>query len=194
MVANGFFDERTAGFDVAQKCTTAAGRTRRVRPTYPNPFYPTTSPASYGYDLLDDRLAEQLQRPGRAGGNAGLPVGRLAAVRLGPKGIYWDFDNDPTTDADIVAWWNGSAWVKNYDSGFAPVSAAEFNAWASDKTCGTASAPYSCYAIDTIEDALNLGINYTLKVGDSTVIKSGQAKSPSASSRSWPPTRRRRSG
>jgi hypothetical protein len=99
-------------------------------------------------------------------GTPGFPWGEWLPYGWEPKGIYWDFDNDPTTDADVVAWWNGSAWVKNYASGFAPVSAEEFNAWASDKSCGTASAPYSCYAIDTIEDALNLGINYILKVGD----------------------------
>ena len=58
------------------------------------------------------------------------------------------------------------AWVKNYDSGFAPATAAELTAWGSDKSCGTASAPYSCYAIDDIEDTVNLGINYILKVGD----------------------------
>ena len=32
-----------------------------------------------------------------------------------PKGIFWDFDNDPTTDADLVAWWDGTNWIKRYN-------------------------------------------------------------------------------
>jgi hypothetical protein len=164
--ANGFFDERTAGFEVAQKCTTAAGVDATCPPNYPNPLYTNTLPAMDTFYSTGVKLPSNYNGPVVPAGTAGMPWGDWLPFGWEPKGIYWDFDNDPTTDADIVAWWNGSAWVKNYDSGFAPVSAAEFNAWASDKTCGTASAPYSCYAIDTIEDALNLGINYTLKVGD----------------------------
>jgi hypothetical protein len=163
--AVGFFDERSAGFNVAQKCTTAAGADATCPPDYSNPVYSNKLPAT---DTIYSTavLPSNYNGPVVPAGTPGFPWGDWLPYGMEPKGIYWDFDNDPTTDADVVAWWNGSAWVKNYASGFAPVSAEEFNAWASDKTCGTASAPYSCYAIDTIEDALNLGINYILKVGD----------------------------
>jgi hypothetical protein len=153
--ANGFFDERTAGFNVAQKCTTAAGADASCPPNYPNPLYNNTLPAT---DTVysTTKLASNYNGPVVPAGTPGMPWGDWLPFGWEPKGIYWDFDNDPTTDADIVAWWNGTTWVKNYDSGFAPVSAAEFNTWANDPL----------YAIDTIEDALNLGISYTLKVGD----------------------------
>jgi MYXO-CTERM domain-containing protein len=73
-----------------------------------------------------------------------------------PKGIFWDSDNDPTTDADLVAYWDGTQWVKNFDSNFTPVTRAELNTWALNPL----------YAIKGIEDVLNLGINYIVKVGD----------------------------
>jgi hypothetical protein len=111
-------------------------------------------------------LASNYVGPVVPAGTVGLPFGKWLPFGWHPKGIFWDFDNDPTTDADLLAWWNGSQWLKNYDSGFTPATAAELAAWGSDKSCGTASAPYSCYAIDDIEDAVNLGINYILKVGD----------------------------
>ncbi|MDO9165754.1 MAG: JDVT-CTERM domain-containing protein, partial [Rhodoferax sp.] len=56
----------------------------------------------------------------------------------------------------LVAWWDGTNWRKNNDSGSAIVTDAEFKAWQADKL----------YAIDDIEDVLNLGINYIVKVGD----------------------------
>ncbi len=71
-----------------------------------------------------------------------------------------------------MAYWNGTAWVKNYDSGFAAVTEAELNTWAAD----------ALYSVDTIEDTVNLGINYIVKVGE---WHPGTGKSPSASSRSW---------
>jgi hypothetical protein len=146
---NGFFDNRTAGFNVAQTCS--------VLPctTYLNPFLG-------GTPLINsDTIYSTTILPNNYSGPAAAP---LAAPLFGdwlpstwaPKGIFWDFDNDPATDADLVAYWNGTAWVKNFDSGFAPVSAEELNTWAKDPL----------YAVAIVEDTLNLGINYILKVGD----------------------------
>ena len=136
---NGFFDSRTTGFNVAQTCS--------VLPctTYPGPFagstltnsdtiYSTTALPSNYATLFGDWLPSVWQ----------------------PQGIFWDFDNDPATDADLVAWWDGAVWRKNYDSGFAAVSQAELNTWAQNPL----------YAIKGVEDVLNLGINYIVKVGD----------------------------
>ena len=171
---NGFFDKRTAGFDAALGCDADPAMTTKCL-SYANPYIPV-DPAVPGGVLTPliaadtiystTKLASNYVGPVDPAGTPGFPLGDWLAFGWEPKGIFWDFDNDPTTDADIVAWWNGSAWVKNYDSGFAPATAAELTAWGSDKSCGTASAPSSCYAIDTIEDALNLGVNYILKVGD----------------------------
>jgi len=147
--ANGFFDSRTAGFDVVQTCSVLPCSTR------PNPF-------ATGAALVDsDTIYSTTVLPSNYNGPASAP---LTAALFNdwlpnvwqPKGIFWDFDSDPTTDADLVAWWDGSAWRKNFDSGFAVVSDAEFKIWAGNPL----------YAIDDIEDVLNLGINYIVKVGD----------------------------
>lgn len=150
---NGFFDSRTAGFDVTQTCSVLQCVTR------PNPANTATSTFA---ELLDsDTISSTTALPSNYSGPAAAPLtaplfGEWLPMVWQPKGIFWDFDSDPTTDADLVAWWDGSAWRKNFDSGFAAVSDAEFRTWAADPL----------YAIDDIEDVLNLGINYIVKVGD----------------------------
>jgi len=146
---NGFFDNRTAGFNVTQFCSQGACT------TYANPFVG-------GAPLLNsDTIYSTTVLPSNYNGPAAAPLTAalfndwLPSVWQ-PKGIFWDFDSDPTTDADLVAWWDGAAWRKNFDSGFAVVSDAEFKTWAGNPQ----------YAIDDIEDVLNLGINYIVKVGD----------------------------
>lgn len=146
---NGFFDDRTAGFNVAQTCS--------VLPctTYANPFVGgaalINSDTIYSTTILPNNYS------GPPGALLTAPLfGDWLPSTWAPKGIFWDFDNDPATDADLVAYWNGTAWVKNFDSGFAPVSAEELNTWAKSPL----------YAVATVEDTLNLGINYIVKVGD----------------------------
>lgn len=137
--ANGFFDSRTTGFNVAQTCSTLPCT------TYPGDFagstltnsdtiYSTTAMPSNYATLFGDWLPSVWQ----------------------PQGIFWDFDNDPATDADLIAWWDGAVWRKNNDSGFAVASQAELNTWTQNPL----------YAIKGVEDVLNLGINYIVKVGD----------------------------
>lgn len=146
---NGFFDKRTAGFNVAQTCS--------VLPctTYPNPFVG-------GAPLINsDTIYSTTMLPNNYSGPAEAPLtaplfGDWLLSKWVPQGIFWDFDNNPATDADLVAFWDGKVWRKNYDSGFAAVSAVELNTWAKNPL----------YAIARIEDTLNLGINYIVKTGD----------------------------
>ena len=49
-------------------------------------------------------------------------------------------------------------------STFVAVSATELNTWANDRSCY--SNTKSCYSVGVIEDVLNLGLNYVVKVGD----------------------------
>jgi len=171
--AVGFFDERPAGFYVNQTCKTAPC------PTYLNPaitvamvplvantltatdtIYSDTTvtpPASFTSGALaTNTLPSNYVGPVVPAGASGLPFGDWLPFGWEPKGIFYDFDNDPTTDADLVAWWNGSTWLKNYASGFAPATEAELVAWGTNPL----------YAVDTIEDTLNLGLNFIMKVGD----------------------------
>ncbi len=139
---NGFFDDTTAGFNVVQGCATPG-----FCGTYPNPGFPTGAPLYESDTIYSTSVLTS---------NYTTLFGDWLPSTMQPKGIFFDFDSDPTTDADLVAWWDGTNWRKNNDSGFAIVSPTEFNTWANDAR----------YAIDDIEDVLNLGINYIVKVGD----------------------------
>lgn len=150
---NGFFDTRTAGFDVEQICTAALTGSPVTCPTgYSGPNGIATlinSDTIYSTTTLQSNYAAQF--------------GDWLPSIWQPKGIFFDDDGDPTTDAKLTAWWDGTAWRKNNDSGFAVVSATELNTWAANPL----------YAADDIEDVLNLGINYIVKVGDINQITNG---------------------
>jgi len=173
----GFFDERAAGFYVNQTCKTTpcptynnpaiiASMATLVPPILPNTLTASdtiysdttvTPPGSFTSGALaTNTLPSNYVGPVIPAGASGLPFGDWLPFGWEPKGIFYDFDNNPTTDADLVAWWNGSAWIKNYASGFAPATEAELVSWGTNPQ----------YAIDTIEDTLNLGLNFIMKVGD----------------------------
>ena len=165
---NGFFDARLAGFNVTQECATAAVPVTNPTPcpTYANPLFANTLTAYDTVKSTTPLISNYVGPVVPATGAVGLPFGDWLPFGWHPKGIFYDDDNDANTDAVLKAWWNGTQWLKNYDSSFAPATEAELATWGSDKNCGTADAPRSCYAIDDIEDTVNLGINYTIKVGD----------------------------
>jgi len=148
---NGFFDSRPAGFTVAQGCTTGV-----CDKSYLTAF---NTPAQN-----TDTIFSTGTMPSNYAGPAVLPLtaplfGDWVPAEWAPKGIFFDHDNDPKTDPVLQAWWNGTAWIKNFDSGFAAVNDTEFNTWASNPL----------YYIDIIEDVLNLGLNYIVHVGDGVV-------------------------
>lgn len=88
-----------------------------------------------------------------------------------PYGIFWDDDNDPTTDAELVAFWGTTpeeagdsnavpAWHKGKEQGWAEPSAEELLTWMADPL----------YSLGKIEDTLNLGPNYVVEVGQNSTI------------------------
>ena len=140
--STGFFDSRTAGFNVEQICS--AGTCDQNREVYPG----------ISVNLTDTIRSTTPLESNYVEGTVNF--GDWLYSEIAPRGIFFDEDSDPYTDNDLVAYWNGSAWVKNFDSGFAIVSATELNTWAADER----------YSIGVIEDSLNLGINYIVNVGD----------------------------
>ena len=154
---DGFFDNEPAGFLVGQGCTTSASLdpTTCATPDTLRSTGPLGATSSYYYTYFGDWPHQNLT----------------------PRGIFWDTDGDPTTDADLVAFWNGTQWMKPDNVGsfdpkvvdqtpsmFIPVGADELASWANDRSCYGNTK--SCYTVDVIEDVLNLGLNYVLKVGD----------------------------
>lgn len=82
-----------------------------------------------------------------------------------PKGIFWDDDNDPTTDAQLVAFWGDTglgdyAWMKGDIDNFEEATPIEMSTWAKSPV----------HEIGIIEDVLNLGLNYIVEVGDVTTF------------------------
>lgn len=75
-----------------------------------------------------------------------------------PTGIFYDHDENPLTDAKLVAYWDGSQWLYGNADNFAPVPADQLEAWAEDES--------GLYSTGTIEDLLNLGLTYMVEVGD----------------------------
>lgn len=137
---NGFFDDTRAGFDVEQSC--ASGTCDEV-----------TNPASTTKPL---KYSDTIASTNPFASNYTTLFGDWLPSKWEPSGVFFDDDNDPNTDPVLKAWWNGSAWVGNNDSGFAPIPAAELASWDGNPL----------YEVGKIEDVLNLGINYIVKVGD----------------------------
>ncbi len=95
-----------------------------------------------------------------------------------PQGIFHDDDRDPSTDAELVAFWGtipnapvgtAPAWHKgkdydlsNGDQSWAEPTPQELLTWTID--------PW--YAKDVIEDTLNLGLDYVVSIGANSSIGS----------------------
>jgi hypothetical protein len=146
--SDGFFDDTAAGYNVLLNGTkdTIESNGMFVDSNYtaiPVPYSPDTTPA----DGTPDGVAGQF--------------GNWPPSIWAPKGIFWDNDNNPATDAEIVAFWadrgDGTyAWMKGNEDGFAEATALELATWASS----------SVHSIDVIEDVLNLGLSYIVEIGD----------------------------
>ncbi len=108
--------------------------------------------------------------PTTLGSNYTALFGIWLPSKWAPVGIYFDDDNDPTTDASIVAFWGTTptedyatatpTWHKGIDAGWVSPTAAELLTWMTNPR----------YSVGTIEDTLNLGLNYIINVGDNTAL------------------------
>lgn len=145
---NGFFDDTAAGYNVVLNANkdTIESNGMFVNSNYsalPVPYSPDTTPS----DGIPDGVAGQF--------------GNWPPSIWAPKGIFWDNDNDPTTDAEIVAFWADRGdgtykWMKGNADGFAVATDLELATWASSPV----------HSIDVIEDVLNLGLSYIIEIGD----------------------------
>ena len=145
---DGFFDKRYAGFNVVQSCSDAAKCATYT--VYEDLLDPTkTVTARYADTIVSDGAlpSNYVEAP--------INFGDWLHSGLAPMGIFFDPDSDPSTDNDLMAYWNGTQWIQRYPT-FTPVDAATLNTWAADPR----------YTVAVIEDTLNLGINYIVNVGD----------------------------
>ncbi len=107
--------------------------------------------------------------PDTLGSNYTALFGYWLPSKWQPTGIFWDDDNDPLTDAALVAFWGtapdaavGTApsWHKGMVDNWAIPTDSEFLAWSTDPL----------YNMGEIEDTLNLGLNYIVNVGSNVLL------------------------
>jgi hypothetical protein len=139
----GFFDDDTAGFNVSTSCQSGVA--------CPTGAFPITTDAGATVDLADT-IESGVALPS----NYVNFFGDWLPSVWAPQGLFTPDPVDPEADPILKAWWNGTAWIK-YDAAYNPVqlTRAEYDAL----IAGGA-------VIDVIEDVLNLGPSYILKVGD----------------------------
>ncbi|RRQ21587.1 choice-of-anchor F family protein [Thiohalobacter thiocyanaticus] len=79
-----------------------------------------------------------------------------------PYGIFFDDDGNPETDAELLAWYGynpaigGLGWMRGAEDSFAAISADEIQAMGANLS----------YTSDLIDDLVNIGLNYVVRVGD----------------------------
>lgn len=140
----GFFSDTRAYYPIDQRCETAAGDLAAGCPSV-TVFSGASIPAS-----------DTIYSSGALSANYTSKFGDWLPSIWAPKGLFVPDPVDPTADPVLKAWWNGTAWIK-YDSSYNEVlvTRAEYDALI--KAGAT---------IDVIEDVLNLGPNYIVKVGE----------------------------
>lgn len=153
--APGFFDDERAYYPVGQRCETAAGAVVTCTTNVSVPSQTGLIPAS-----------DTIYSSGVLSANYTAKFGDWLPSIWAPKGLFTPDPVDPTADPILQAWWNGTNWIK-YDTtnNYAEVvlTSADIQALV-DKGA----------TIDVIEDVLNLGPNYIVKVGNiNTTVDTG---------------------
>jgi len=79
-----------------------------------------------------------------------------------PTGIFFDDDGNPDTDAALVAWYGynpatgGLGWMRGARESFAAIPATEIQAMGANLS----------YTSGVIDDLVNVGLNYVVRIGD----------------------------
>jgi hypothetical protein len=125
-------------------------------------FYDQTA----GYNISLNANEDTIESASTLGSNYTTLFGNWVPDIWAPKGIFWDDDNNPETDAEVMAFWadydgdNTYAWTKGNEDNFAVATALELATWASSPV----------HEVDVIEDVLNLGLSYIVEIGDTTTF------------------------
>jgi hypothetical protein len=145
----GFFDADTrAGFYIDEYVTGVQPLTDTLTATRPLPSdYADVPPG-------DDALSAANQ------------FGPWLPNNMLPTGIFFDDDGNPDTDAALVAWYGYNpalaqlSWMRGALDGFAAIAAADIQAMGADLS----------YTSGVIDDLVNIGLNYIVRVGDVTTF------------------------
>ncbi|WP_293341553.1 choice-of-anchor F family protein [Parvibaculum sp.] len=96
---------------------------------------------------------DTLETNGMFGGYAALFGNALLSLNQVPDGLFFDSDDDPTTEASLIAWQNAGQW---YDTNGVVIS---------DEDVATL-LDNPAYEIAPIEDLANSNVNWSFDIGD----------------------------
>lgn len=139
----GFFDPNTrAGFYIDQYVSGEQPLTDTLTASIPLPSNYADVPAGAG------AVAHQF--------GPWLPNNML------PYGVFFDDDGNPDTDAELIAWYGYNpvtenlGWMRGATDNFSAVSATEIQAMGANLS----------HTSDLIDDLVNVGLNYVVRIGD----------------------------
>lgn len=139
----GFFDpNKRAGFYIDQYVSGAQPLTDTLTASTPLPSNYSDVPAGAG--------------------DAAYQFGSWLPDNMLPYGVFFDDDGNPETDAELLAWYGYNpatgdlGWMRGAADGFAAVSATEIQAMGANLS----------YTSDLIDDLVNVGLNYVVRLGD----------------------------
>lgn len=166
----GFFDPDTrAGFYIDEYVTGVQPLTDTLTATRPLPSDYGNVPAGSGA--------------------AAYQFGPWLPNSMLPTGIFFDDDGNPSTDAELVAWYGynpargGLGWMRGALGGFAEIPATEIQAMGANLA----------YTSDVIDDLVNVGLNYVVRIGDVSTFPGANGKTftirvtPTADTSGTPP-------
>ena len=181
----GAADEYT--FDAEDRANFSAGLFGTADNKHPNDGFFDTRTA--GYEMAVDAAGTTIESTGLLPSNYTAIYGDWLPVTLEPQGLFFDDDNDPLTDAALIAyegpsptdntvtWRNGNEPVTlNIDTNGDTVNEeyviGSFEAFPQDvidyyqALADSNEGDGLLYEVGGIEDLLNLGLTYIVEVGD----------------------------
>jgi hypothetical protein len=166
----GFFDPtKRAGFYINEYVTGVQPLTDTLTATQPLPSAYSNVPTGAGA--------------------AAYQFGPWLPNSMLPTGIFFDDDGNPSTDAALVAWYGynpakgGLGWMRGAQGAFAEIPATEIQAMGANLA----------YTSDVIDDLVNVGLNYVVRIGDVSTFPGSTAKTftirvtPTADTSGTPP-------
>ena len=147
------------------RATFSAGLFGTADEKHPNDGFFDTNKA--GFDIDVDGNGTSAATTGTMASNYDTIFGNWLPSKWEPTGVFYDDDNNPLTDAALVAYWGPSptdetvAWRKGQADSFAIITDSEIQEVANE-----VAKDASLYSVGGIEDLLNLGLTYVVNVGD----------------------------
>lgn len=138
---------------------------------HPNGFFDLNRA---GYNIDVDVNGTTIQSTSAMVSNYVEIFGNWLLSKWEPTGVFYDDDNNPLTDAALVAYWGPSptdetvAWRKGREGGFAIITEQEVQDIANE-----VGKDITLYSVGGIEDLLNLGLTYLVEVGDPATFPEG---------------------